>query len=54
VLAEEFGLRGVLLLLAIYLLILLRGILDRTARQSSYGRILCGSLDPDFLRLYLC
>ena len=48
VLAEEFGLRGVLLLLLLYLLILLRAFWIGTRAQSSYGRILCGSLTLTF------
>ena len=45
VLAEEFGLRGVLVLLAIYLLILLRALwIGVHQAQSSYARILCGSI----------
>lgn len=48
VLAEEFGLRGVLLLLAIYLLILLRAFWIGINAQSSYGRILCGSITLTF------
>jgi hypothetical protein len=48
VLAEEFGLRGVLLLLALYLLILLRAFWIGLNAQSSYGRILCGSLTLTF------
>jgi rod shape determining protein RodA len=48
VLAEEFGLRGVLLLLAIYLLILLRAFFIGLRAQSSYGRILSGSLALTF------
>jgi rod shape determining protein RodA len=48
VLAEEFGFRGVLLLLALYLLILLRAFWIGLNAQSSYGRILCGSLTLTF------
>jgi rod shape determining protein RodA len=48
VLAEEFGLRGVLLLLLLYLLILLRAFWIGMRAQSSYGRILCGSLTLTF------
>ena len=44
VLAEEFGLRGVLVLLAIYLLILLRSLWIGVQAQSSYARILCASI----------
>jgi len=48
VLAEEFGLRGVLLLLLLYVLILLRTFWIGLQAQSSYGRILCGSLTLTF------
>lgn len=48
VLAEEFGLRGVLALLSIYLLILLRAFWIGVNAQSSYGRILCGSITLTF------
>ena len=48
VLAEEFGLRGVLLLLLLYLLILLRSFWIGFSAQSSYGRILCGSITLTF------
>jgi rod shape determining protein RodA len=48
VLAEEFGLRGVVLLLALYLLILLRGFWIGLNAQSTYGRILAGSLTLTF------
>lgn len=48
VLAEEYGLRGVLLLLGIYLLILLRGFWIGLHAQSSYGRMMAGSLTLTF------
>jgi rod shape determining protein RodA len=48
VLAEEFGLRGVLMLLGIYLLILLRGFWIGLGAQTSYGRMLAGSLTLTF------
>ena len=48
VLAEEFGLRGVLVLLALYLLILLRAFMIGLRAQSSYGRILSGTLALTF------
>jgi rod shape determining protein RodA len=48
VLAEEFGLRGVLMLMAIYLLILLRGFWIGLRAQTSYGRMLAGSLTLTF------
>ena len=48
VLAEEFGLRGVLVLLALYLLILLRGFWIGVQAQSSFGRMMAGSLTLTF------
>jgi len=48
VLAEEFGLRGVLILMGLYLLILLRAFWIGLQAQSSYGRILCGSITLTF------
>ena len=48
VLAEEFGLRGVLLLLSLYILILLRGFWIGLRAQTSYGRMLAGSLTLTF------
>jgi rod shape determining protein RodA len=48
VLAEEFGLRGVLLLVAIYLLILLRGFWIGVHAQTSFGRMMAGSLTLTF------
>ncbi|MDP5054694.1 MAG: rod shape-determining protein RodA [Congregibacter sp.] len=48
VLAEEFGLQGVLLLLGLYSLILLRAFWIGLNAQSSYGRILCGSITLTF------
>ena len=48
VLAEEFGLRGVLLLLGLYLLILLRGFWIGMHAQSSFGRMMAGSLTLTF------
>jgi len=48
VLSEEFGLRGVLVLLAIYLLILLRGFWIGVRAQSSFGRMMAGSLTLTF------
>ncbi len=48
VLAEEFGLRGVLLLLGIYLLILLRGFWIGVHAQTSFGRMVAGSLTLTF------
>ena len=48
VLSEEFGLRGVLVLLAIYLLILLRGFWIGLRAQTSFGRMMAGSLTLTF------
>jgi rod shape determining protein RodA len=48
VLAEEHGLRGVLLLVSLYLLILLRGFWIGVRAQSSYGRMMAGSLTLTF------
>ncbi|MFK7976954.1 MAG: rod shape-determining protein RodA [Halioglobus sp.] len=48
VLAEEYGLRGVLTLLSIYLLILLRGFWIGLRAQTSYGRMMAGSLTLTF------
>lgn len=44
VLAEEFGLLGVMLLLALYLLLLMRGFYIALRAQDSFGRLLAGSL----------
>ena len=48
VLSEEFGLRGVLLLMGIYLLILLRGFWIGLRAQTSFGRMAAGSLTLTF------
>lgn len=48
VLAEEFGLRGVLLLLLLYLLVLLRGFWIGIHAQSTFGRVLAGSITLTF------
>jgi rod shape determining protein RodA len=48
VLAEEFGLRGVLMLMGIYLLILLRGFWIGVQAHSSFGRMMAGSLTLTF------
>jgi rod shape determining protein RodA len=48
VLSEEFGLRGVLLLMGIYLLILLRGFLIGMRAQTSFGRMAAGSITLTF------
>ncbi len=44
VLAEEFGLMGVLLLLLLYLLVIGRGIVIGLTAQSNFGRLLAGSI----------
>jgi rod shape determining protein RodA len=44
VLAEEHGLRGVLMLMSLYLLILLRGFWIGVRAQTSFGRMMAGSL----------
>ena len=46
--AEEFGLRGVLALMVIYLLILLRGFWIGLQAQTSFGRMMAGSLTLTF------
>ena len=48
VLAEEFGLRGVLVLLGLYLLILLRGFQIAVRAQDSFSRMVAGSLTMTF------
>ncbi|MEM9254909.1 MAG: rod shape-determining protein RodA [Pseudomonadota bacterium] len=48
VLAEEQGLQGVLILVAIYLLILLRGFWIGLHAQTSFGRMMAGSLTLTF------
>ncbi|MFV8818527.1 rod shape-determining protein RodA [Haliea sp. E17] len=48
VLAEEFGLRGVLALVGLYLLILARGFWIGYHAQTSFGRMMAGSLTLTF------
>lgn len=48
VLGEEFGLRGILLLLGLYTLILLRGFWIGMRAQTSFGRMMAGSLTLTF------
>lgn len=48
VLAEEFGLRGVLVLLATYLLIVCRGFWIGLTAQSGFGRLLAGAITLTF------
>lgn len=50
--AEEFGLLGILVLLAVYLLIIMRGLLIANQAQDSYTRLLAGSLVMTFF-IYL-
>jgi rod shape determining protein RodA len=44
VLGEEFGLLGMLVMLALYLFIILRGLYIATRAQDSFGRLLAGGL----------
>ncbi len=44
VFSEEFGLLGILLLLALYLFIIVRGLYIATQAQTSFNRLLAGSL----------
>ncbi len=48
VLAEEFGLGGVLCLLAIYLLVIMRGLFIGAGAQDMFSRLLAGSLALTF------
>ncbi len=48
VLAEEFGLMGVLALLGVYLLILLRGLVIAARAQESFGRLLAAAITMTF------
>jgi rod shape determining protein RodA len=48
VLAEEFGLIGVLLLMTLYLLIVLRGLMIAVRAQDSFGRLLAASITLTF------
>lgn len=48
VLAEEFGLVGVLALLGVYLLILLRGLVIAARAQESFGRLLAAAVTMTF------
>ena len=51
VLAEEWGLRGVLLLLLLYGLIVARGLWISFTAQTSYGRLLASAVTLDVLRV---
>jgi rod shape determining protein RodA len=44
VFSEEFGLSGVLILLAVYLAVVFRGLFIASMAQDSYARLLAGSL----------
>ncbi|MGP1956858.1 MAG: peptidoglycan glycosyltransferase MrdB [Arsenophonus sp. NC-PE1-MAG3] len=44
VLAEEFGLIGVLILLILYLLLIMRGLIIATNAQNTFGRVMVGGL----------
>ena len=48
VLAEEFGLRGVLILLILYLFLILRGLWIAFHAESSFGRLLAGGIAMTF------
>ncbi len=48
VLAEEFGLRGVLMLLLLYILLILRGAWIGITAKHSFGRLLAGSITLTF------
>lgn len=48
VLGEEFGLIGIVLLLAIYLFIVVRGMYIATCAQDTFGRLVAGSLTLTF------
>lgn len=48
VLAEEFGLLGVLVLLGLYLLVMLRGMILALRAQDSFGRLLAASITVTF------
>ncbi|HEY7773552.1 MAG TPA: rod shape-determining protein RodA, partial [Marinagarivorans sp.] len=48
VLAEEFGLKGVLLLLSLYGIIVMRGLAIAWNAQSHFGRLLAGSITLTF------
>ncbi len=48
VLSEEQGFRGVMLLLALYLTVIFRGVYISLAAQSTFGRLLAGSITLTF------
>ena len=43
-LAEELGLIGVLVLLALYLLVIIRGLMIAAKAQTTFGRVMVGGL----------
>jgi len=49
VLSEEFGFIGVIILLALYFFIVIRGLVIASRAQDSFGRLLAGSLSLTFL-----
>ena len=53
VFSEEFGLSGVLILLAVYLAVVFRGLFIASMAQDSYARLLAGSLVLTFC-VYIC
>ena len=48
VFAEEFGLIGILILLALYLFLIIRGLLIAFYAQDTYSRLLAGGLSTTF------
>jgi len=48
VMSEEFGLLGVLLLLAIYAMVIIRGLMIAMNSQNSFGRLLAASISSTF------
>ena len=44
VMAEEFGLLGVLMLLGVYILVIMRGMMIALNAQDSFGRLLAASI----------
>jgi len=48
VLAEDFGLVGVILILSLYLLVIFRGLIIAINAQSMFGKLLAGSLTLTF------
>jgi len=48
VFSEEFGLIGVLIMLALYLFIIIRGLIIASQGQDTFGRLLAGSLTVTF------